>query len=205
MPLALLYWTVQGVQFLDRWSVRRRPEPPLLTTTWPLLFSRRRHAETEAVFLQFQEQIDDTVRLASREPNPPAVTADGYFRYLPAVGLLPLSGTQLIGFAYAQFFANQTYRGPLFARDASFSELLCCSLNYAPIDTSTKELIWLYLTPGNSRGANQPGGPAPYVIFVSGYIPYQGDSRFDASQWNFSDYSLTAAATSASSAQEFPS
>jgi hypothetical protein len=205
VPLALLYWTTAGVQFLDRWSVRRRVVPPPSTATWPLPFSARRCAQAEAAFLQFQEQIDDTVRVGSGQGDLLAVTASTYFRYLPAVGLLPLAGTQLTGFSLTEFFANQTCRGPLFTRNANFSGLFYYSLPYAPIDTSTKELIWLYLTPGNSRSANQPGGPAPYVIFASGYIPYQGDSRFDASQWNFSDYSLTAAATAASSAQEFPS
>src|SRR5271169_3819901 len=57
VPLALLYWTSAGLQFLDRWSVRRRLVPPTLTTTWPLPFSHRRRAEAEAIFLQFQEQV----------------------------------------------------------------------------------------------------------------------------------------------------
>jgi hypothetical protein len=63
--------------------------------------------------------------------------------------------------------------------------LLRLSYDYPAIQLAEKELIWLYLIREN-RGGNP--APQPYIIFTTGYIPYQDDAQFDLSRWQFSNY-----------------
>jgi hypothetical protein len=192
VPLALVYWTAAGVQFVDMWSVRRPVFPTAASELWPVFSGRRRTAEGLAMFLQFQDQINEMVQSVSGGTVLTSVTASDYFRYLPPIGLLPLSGTtQGAGFSYQQFFAGQTLRSPIFTRDARVLWMLRTFSISLPIDVTSQELIWLYLIPSNSQLSNQASGPLPYLIFAGADIPYQGDSRYNASYWNYSNYSLT--------------
>ena len=86
VPLALLYWTQDGIQFIDLWPVRRRLVKPASDTRWPLLVSDRRLSEAEATFLQFQDHI---VALQSTGSALANLTAEDHFTFLPAAGYLP--------------------------------------------------------------------------------------------------------------------
>ena len=60
VPLAVLFWTdADGINFIDMWSVRRRITNPRTAAAWLTLNSDRRCAEAEAMFLQFQDQLQD--------------------------------------------------------------------------------------------------------------------------------------------------
>src|SRR2546421_1200102 len=50
VPLAVLYWTDDGINFIDMWSVRRRIVPSSADKLWPLLTSERCASEGEAMF-----------------------------------------------------------------------------------------------------------------------------------------------------------
>ncbi len=88
MPLALLYWTNKGIRFSDIWAVYRRPiQPAVISDSWPLHTGERRPAEIEAVFMQFQDQLEDVYHQVKDRST---VTAKGYFHYLPPAGYLPV-------------------------------------------------------------------------------------------------------------------
>src|SRR5271157_896321 len=164
VPLALVYWTSAGIQFVDMWSVRRPVFAATASHAWAPLAGRRREVEGLAMFLQFQCQIAGLLKSlsASTLSN---IQATDYFQYLPAAGLLPIAGVQgFPGFSYPQFFSNQTVRpnSPAYTRDAKFAAFISGSFLYPPIDLSSNELIWLYLVPGNSQLSNQSSA-APYV------------------------------------------
>src|SRR5262249_38361606 len=145
VPLALLYWTLQGVQFLDRWSVRRRTvQPPSLTTTWSLPLSRRRRAEAEAVLLQFEEQLRAPVGSSPSGNAVAALQASSYFRYLPAAASIPTTSNGSTGLDVELFLSGLTYRAPVFIEGAKLRSIFDRSLAYAPIDLSSGELIWTY-------------------------------------------------------------
>jgi hypothetical protein len=86
VPLALVYWTAQGVAWVDMWAVRRRVAPALSGPAWDALVGPRRQAEAEAVFLQFQEDLAAYVK--SSDAVAPALRSR--FRYLPPFGYLPV-------------------------------------------------------------------------------------------------------------------
>jgi hypothetical protein len=191
VPLALLYWTSQGVQFLDRWSVRRQMVPPSLTTTWPLPLSRRRRAEAEAVFLQFEEQVAAIFGPGLSDAAVAALQASSYFRYLPAAAPIPTNGSGARGFAIQQFLNSVTYRQPFFIEGAKLHSILNRSLAYAPIDLTSGELIWTYLLRQNIQGIDNATGAKPqqYLILTTGHMPFEGEARFDLNHWNYANFS----------------
>jgi hypothetical protein len=89
VPLALIYRSAEGLQFVDNWSVRRRVTGRTATQPWHFFTSPRRSSENEAQFLQFQEHLADL--LADKSVKPEGLRAAQRFALLPPAGLLPAS------------------------------------------------------------------------------------------------------------------
>ena len=143
IPLALLYWTDAGIQFCDTWAAQRRPVPPPLDAQWEPHVGQRRQAEAEAMFLQFQNQLD---ALQQSESNPAALTAASRFRYLPAGGYLP-TGTG--GFNRDVFFSGVNVLSlplsdGLTLSDSGRRELIGQSFRLEPIDLSAPPPVFVY-------------------------------------------------------------
>jgi hypothetical protein len=188
VPLALLCWTATGVKWVDMWAARRRPVRRPLSTAWPLLLSERRIAEGEAVFQQFHEQAALLTRPETTRAQLMQIEVRNYFRYLPAAGIIPFTtGVANRGFDYLKFFNGLTIRDPVFIEGMKAFPLFHLSWAYPPIDLVQKELIWLYLVRENREMTSAPQ-PQPYLIFTSGYVPYQDDAQFDLSRWQYSNY-----------------
>jgi len=190
IPLAVLYWTATGgLVFVDMWAVRRAMLPRSAGSGWPLVNGARPRVDGQAMFFQFQNQLDG---LRTTQASPQTLVATDFFRYLPPVGALPLTGTgQGAGFTYQQFFSGKTVRGPVYTTDDRVHWMLENFVVFPPIDLSLQEVIWLYLVPSNAQQSNQSGtNVVPYVLFASGQTPYLGNSRFDLSHWDLSNYSL---------------
>lgn len=191
VPLAILYWTTTGgIVFVDQWSVRRRLSAPAADGRWDAVLSQRRVSVGEAVFLQFQEEIR---WLEENAPNFKSLVADTRFDYLPPLGVIPMATkSSSRGFDYRLFFQNQTYREPVFMEGARLEQLIRASLNYMPIETGSRELIWLYQVRQNmqaiDRGLETPA-PQSYLIFSSGHMPFFGEARFDVNRYDYSNYS----------------
>ena len=191
VPLAVLYWTAtDGVVFVDMWAVRRRLTKCNSNDEFSALLADQVQSMDQAMLLQFQDQLEG---IRMQNPSPQTVQASDFFYFLPPLGFLPLAGsTAGPGFNYQSFFAHQTTHTPVFVADSRVQWMLNAFGGIQPIDLSSKELIWLYLVPTNSKNSNQTGMVLPYALFAAGNVPYQGDSRFNLSHWNFSNYSLTA-------------
>jgi hypothetical protein len=188
-PLAVLHWTAAGgLTFVDLWSVRRRITPPSPDRDWPLLTSDRRARETEAMFMQFQSQVEDL--LASGVPLS-QISARSRFGHLPPVGLLPVgaSGSNN-AFDYNSFFKQMTYRNPIFIEGAQVRSLFREALNYPPIDTNSEVVVWLYLVRENAQAALGSAKPTQaYLVFASGHTFYRGEAHYDVHHWNFGNFS----------------
>lgn len=183
VPLALLDWRLDGLAWVDNWSVRRRPAPPPTAADWPTLSSGRRRAEAEAVLFQFQEQLAGLLRDAV---NPSAIAAPDYFRWLPPAGFLPLAGEgRPRGFDSFGFFAGLTAREVVFMEGARLPALVAAGFAYPPHDLATGELFWRYLLRENRL---DPASDPPCLVFTSGFLPYFADAQFDLSRWNFSNF-----------------
>jgi hypothetical protein len=171
VPLAILYWTlVDGLKFIDLWSVRRRLARRLTDKTWPFLTSERTAREGEAMYLQFQSQLKD------------------HFKYLPAAGLLPVGGNG--GFDYATFFNEITIRQPIFIEGAQLRSLFQESFEYPPVETSSELVFYLYIVRENVQQSLAGAlSTQSYIVFASGHTLYRGEARYDVHHWNFGNFS----------------
>ena len=119
VPLAILGWSSDGnLDFIDTWSVRRRLIHQAFTSRWQDAIGDQRLAEAEAMFLQFQSEIDDIQQgVAVARLNVPTaqsgqaasstlnkLSADQFFGFLPAAGYLPVGKDS---------FDWKTFLGPL--------------------------------------------------------------------------------------------
>lgn len=191
VPLALLYWTKAGAQFIDTWSVRRPVFSEAVSNAWAPLTGRRRVAEGLAMFLQFQTQINDIVQSKAGGAALGSIVASNYFSYLPAAGFIPIGSIKgSVGFDYLKFFLGHTYRHPVFIEGAKLESLICSSLLLPPINLGDGEMFWLYRLRENMEAV--AGGtvnlPQPCLIFTNGHIQYEGNAQYDLSYWDYANY-----------------
>ncbi|HSE15978.1 MAG TPA: hypothetical protein VLB46_02935 [Pyrinomonadaceae bacterium] len=186
VPLAILYWTlVDGIKFIDLWSVRRRLGRRITDKAWSFLTSERVTREGEAMYLQFQSQLKD---LAGSGVTTSQVKAKDHFKYLPAAGLLPIGGAS--GFDYTTFFNGITIRQPIFIEGAQLRSLFQESFEYPPVDTGSGVVFYLYIVRENAQSSPAGGGPTQtYMVFASGHTLYRGEARYDVHHWNFGNFS----------------
>jgi hypothetical protein len=193
VPLALIYWTADGIQFVDMWSARRRPTRRAVFERWSPLLDDRRASEGEATFQQFQNQIE---YLLATETSPHLIRAKDYFRYLPPVGIIPITLTgSSDAFDFAEFFTGVTFHDAVYTDGARVAGLLREACHYPPVDlhnpvdVESTELFWLYNVRQNTQA--QAAGAASvksYLIFSSGQMPFVGEAQFDVSRWSYSNF-----------------
>lgn len=142
VPLALIYQTQAGVQFCDMWAVRRPPTPSAAPDVWPLQIGGRRLAEAQAMFVQFQAQLQTLFLSAA---NRSQLAAKDHFRYLPPAGYLRIGAGE---FGETPFFSGLTTRR--FTLDPAVQRfLIASSFSLDPIDltSATPPQIALYESP----------------------------------------------------------
>jgi|SRR5579859_126207 len=196
VPLAMIYWTAAGVQFVDMWSVRRIVFPSAASEMWPVFSGRRKLAEGLAMFLQFQKQIADLPGTLGTG-SVASISARDYFRFLPPIGLLPLlDGQSSAAFNYSTFFANVTRRcgepseglcTPYFIEGAKVAPLFQKAVLCSPIDLNTQEMAWVYWVRENMEPPSSTEAQA-YLIFTNGHVPNQGLSQFDLNYWDYANF-----------------
>ncbi len=190
VPLAVLYWTAtDGVVFVDMWAVRRALVSRDLLDTWAPGAGRRRAIEGLAMFLQFQQQVEDMMKA-----NPAqlvSVVALDNFRYLPAAGLIPIANIKgSAGFDYLRFFGGNTYHDPVFIEGSKLETLIAHSMLYPAKDLSNPEMIWLYRVRENMEAlaSATSASPQPFMVFTNGHMSYEGKAQFDLSYWDYANY-----------------
>jgi hypothetical protein len=187
VPLALLHWTVsEGITFVDMWSVRRKPTRLNADTRWSLLFGDRVRSETEALFLQFQEHVDD---IAGSGEDPSAIVATDRFDFLPALGMLPLQIGTRPGFDPQRFFgADVLPRDIAYTDGALLRGLLHESFAHDPIDLAQRTRLQLYVVFENVQASSAGQPVTPVLVFASRTLPYRGVARYGFARWEQSRF-----------------
>ena len=177
VPLAVLFWTLPGIQYIDMWSVRRGLTKPDATVGWPLLFGARRVSEAQAMIQQFQEQIEDAY---TSEADLSTVKASDRFDYLPPAGLLPvqMAGSPK-GFSAATFFGNEAPLSIATMDGAALRSLFAEALSHEPIIVGSGAKIQLYV-PFENLAAVQAGTSTQCtLVFASQYLTRRETARFN--------------------------
>jgi hypothetical protein len=188
VPLALVYWTSQGLKFVDRWSVRRMTGAGLIPDGVP---AAAPGLGLLAPVLQFAEHLRDLGSGAILGIQPAGLRSKDYFMRLPSLGLLRPMGVQgIAGFNHQVFFQGLTTRGPAFIEGALLGPVWEAASRSTAIDLDSKEMIWLYLVRQNRQPRNLGvlTPPQPYLVFTRGQMPNFGTPRFDLNYWNYAHY-----------------
>jgi len=184
VPLALIYWTVAGVQFVDTWAVRRSVTRIGTTYFWPLLMNDRRIRESAAMFLQFEDQLQSILASVT---DLTTVTADSYFAYLPPAGMVPVTADGIPavsgspsspGLDMGGFFAAHASKDIATTYGDLLRELFSSGLDYEPIQLAQAGEIQLYLLWENLQNINAGGSAQLALIFASPAMRYRGVPHF---------------------------
>jgi hypothetical protein len=192
VPLALIYWSnVRGIVFIDRWAVRRRPASPAHSRRWHALVGDRRAAESEAMVLQFQDQIADM--FTSKSVKMSTVEAGQYFHQLPPAGLLPLarrdrSGKDFNGINPNTFFGGHAPRPAAYIDGGILRSLLADASKYEPVDLTRGGVVWLYQVLQNDEAFNTTANVTPYILFTTAQMLYRGAALLDISRLQKSNF-----------------
>ncbi|HZU03856.1 MAG TPA: hypothetical protein VFA10_29605 [Ktedonobacteraceae bacterium] len=194
VPLALLYWTVDaGIAFIDLWSVRRRITRPSADTRWPLFISDRRLSEAEAMFLQFEEHVQDII---AGGPNTlSTLAAMQHFAYLPPLGILPLQRTgSAPGFDPNAFFRTLASSNLEMTDGNLLRTLMHEAMYHEPInlaDTSRANRVQLYTVWENVQAFTGLVTDQLVFVFASHTLPYRGVARFGYANFDISRFAPT--------------
>lgn len=193
VPLALLLWSIEGLEFIDMWSVRRRvhiqadyPRQP-----FPVFPNDPRTAQLEATYLQFQEHIKLLFKPFLEQGAEVSIDAKDYFYYLPSAGMIPLlPGEYENESSGSVFFSSMEFSPPIFMEGRLLRNLIQLSFSYEPIELQKNEFIRLYYVRENMQSLNNnPGkGVKPYLVFSAGYLPFMGNPLYDLSRFDYSNY-----------------
>lgn len=188
VPLALVYWSKNGIEFVDGWSVRRRATHAPLPDRWSETVDDPRASAGEAAFRQFQDQLERLRRAVA----PQGVSAREYFRYLPPVGIVPVAPARFplsTRFVYPKFFDGITCREPVHLEGARLGALVRHAYSFAAHDLASRQMLWLYWVRQNTKAiADGSLSTNYYLVFTSGHVPFAGESRFDISLLDYSNY-----------------
>jgi hypothetical protein len=187
VPIALVHWTNRGVRFVDMWSVRRRPA----FDSGLVVGDDRRRAEGEARLLQFEDQVASLVGLPISQATLGLIEARAYFRFLPPVGVVPVSlGPGDRGFAYDAFLAGVVHRDREFVEGSGLRTLIGESVGWRRFDLTLGEGLWTYEIRENIEAIVNGVAPRPQRVLVlrSAQMAHAPEARFDVARWDYANY-----------------
>lgn len=207
VPIALVYWTAAGLNFVDTWAVRRallepdalsgfsfqrNPLVPGELSSFAFVARARRLVEAQAMCAQFQQQLGDVLAASGA---PAALNASEYFRYLPPFGIVPLQRLPLRGFDDAAFFNGIARRpGPGSQQGTPFIDVRQLgavqqrALEHAPIDLGQREFLWVWRPWQNAKALHDNQSVQPMLAFASGQLPNFASPRLDMARFDYSNY-----------------
>ena len=173
VPLAIVEWQASGgLGFIDLWSVRRRITRRTAEGRWDYFVSDRRLAEGEAMFLQFQEHLR---ALQSPGGSVASIAASDHFRFVPAVGVLPvMEAGSTSGFSAVRFFGAHASSNVAMLDADQFRCLLSESFRHEPVRLDGAGKLQLYIISESVRAVQAGGASQVIMVFASSALPYRG-------------------------------
>lgn len=185
VPLAVINWTSNGLEFVEMWAVRRRLAKSN-GEDWTQLIDDRRLSETEAMIKQFADHIESSEPEINDYREAKAID---FFQYLPPVGMLPLATSiSKNGFNLENFFGDKRLEEIAMLEGEKLQPLLREALSHEPIDLNSDEKIQVYLITENFLAAQAKQIKQITVVFAKRSLPYFGTARFDFAGWDLSRF-----------------
>src|SRR5262249_21118119 len=161
---------------LDTWAVRRSVVQNCLSDRWGFVLDDSRRAQTEAMFLQFQEHVHS---IQSGAADAGIAVAGQQFYFLPPIGWLPVkSAGSAKGFDTNVFFGSHASLD-LATIDANrLRGLFDEAMDQDPIELGSVGKIQLYRVWENVVAVSKDPSTQAYIVFASPTLDYRGTARF---------------------------
>ncbi|RZL85255.1 MAG: hypothetical protein EOP32_00315 [Rhodococcus sp. (in: high G+C Gram-positive bacteria)] len=163
VPLAMLTWTDDGIDFVDCWAVRRSPSSA--PTVWPSSFAGARAGDTGLeCLLQFVSHLGELVGPSGSEAS---LEAHKLFRYVPSAVLLPLIGARgQRGVDLSVFMTGLDLRGGESMAAGRVWPMMNASLLSPVVDLDGGGVLRSYtVDEAVAAGAGQP-----YVVLIADHL-----------------------------------
>lgn len=165
VPLAMIYWTLDGIAFLDHWSVRRELQ---LCSDAQGLFAHPSSSLHEVMFRQLREHMHDLSKALITASTLAQLPVNDLFHYLPSVGTVPIvGGGSLSGFNLNTFFAGRSSGAPTVIRKQDALDLYAAARRFPPVVLSSNDILQLYWVRENLGAVNSNASTQRYVLFTS--------------------------------------
>ncbi len=160
IPLAILFWDLTGVRFLDMWSVRR-------LARWLV--------EPDDIALFPQHGLEQLLQFIdhAREYIRPDLDTSNFdirdlFRYIPPVGFVHVSrpGT-VTGYNPDTFFADYTRGQPQAALAGRLSDMLLSSLAFGAVDLDDDTFLQTYEITENDEAVDAGDASSKYLVYAT--------------------------------------
>lgn len=161
VPLAIIYWSQQGVRFVDNWAARRLARRQLDLDVESLL----RGYGYERL-LQFQRHLRD---LFDTLGGLASVRLQDHFRFVPPAGFYQVAGVRSPrGFHSTTFFRQYTIGAAGTMTAERFGALLRESFAAPDVDLAAKPVFQIYRVRENVRAVAESASPSQlYQVFVT--------------------------------------
>ncbi|MFB6247924.1 MAG: hypothetical protein ABEL97_05070 [Salinibacter sp.] len=183
VPLGLLYWAHDRIEFVDVWSVRRRVHRP--TPKRPVPAIGRRRAESEAAIFQFQDHLVDLSRRLSFSERV-RLSAENGFLYLPPFGTIPNEEGDRTGFDVYSFFDTLSTREYLYVEGTTLRSLVTEATQFDSFRTDTDQLVWRYRVREDVQSGDDQH--PSFVVFTSGFVPHAAEPQYNLSRFGYANY-----------------
>lgn len=164
VPLATVFWTTDGgIEHVDLWSVRRRPAIPPADPVWFGHLEPWAAGESGARLQQLHAQLFE---LAAQTTDPAAATATTYLRYVPAAGVVPVTGSGAPhGFRPNVFFGSLVREAPRTIGLADAVGLVASASAQLPIDLQSVARLYLYWVSENLEAVDAGHASRRYMLY----------------------------------------
>lgn len=164
VPLATIFWTTDGgIEYVDLWSVRRRPAISLENAASWTHLNGWGAAESEA---RVQQLYWHMLEVGRRIETPETAIAATYFRRLPAVGIVPVTGSNSEhGFRPGVLFGALVRESPRTIDRVEAVSLLAKVGAAMPIDLDTVKRLYLYWVQDNFDAVDRGDASQRYVLY----------------------------------------
>lgn len=174
VPLVLIYWTLDGIAFLDAWSVRRQVTGAAGAASGLWWTGGQPPAVSDAIILQFQDQLGSLLTNSTVAPS--TISAEEYFYRLPPAGLLPLiSANRPRAFSRDRFFESYAIEPPKRLAPMQIRAVLHEAQPYSTIDLGRATSIQLYEVPDTAIPDQLADVYEPHLVFADVRVPYFSD------------------------------
>lgn len=166
--LSLMYWTLEGIAFIDLWSVRRVLDKNIKNGYFLPCSNSFSSNEMSAMQMQFNDHVEFLLSESKKYPEVSNYYLSDLFKHVPPVGVLPaIGGGSKYGFNIDKTFDGMSTGSTTVLSEDDVEKLLFRCRELRPVVVSKTDYMQLYWNKVNLQNVNAGLTSQLYVVFSS--------------------------------------